>query len=104
MCIRDSDHTAHLCAVHQNLPKALPCNIAVADAQHQRVDNGDGRAFRGGEPVSYTHLDVYKRQKVDSRFYCFGCGASGDVIDFAALLHGLGKREAAVRLAEDRCV
>ena len=29
------------------------------------------------------------------------CGASGDVIDFAALLHGLGKREAAVRLAED---
>ena len=24
--------------------------------------------------------------KVDSRFYCFGCGASGDVIDFAALL------------------
>ena len=28
--------------------------------------------------------------KVDSRFYCFGCGASGDVIDFAALLHGLG--------------
>ncbi|MDA6255047.1 DNA primase, partial [Escherichia coli] len=24
-----------------------------------------------------------------------------DVIDFAALLHGLGKREAAVRLAED---
>ena len=39
--------------------------------------------------------------KVDSRFYCFGCGASGDVIDFAALLHGLGKREAAVRLAED---
>ena len=34
-------------------------------------------------------------------YYCFGCGASGDVIDFAALLYGLGKREAAVRLAED---
>jgi len=39
--------------------------------------------------------------KVNSRYYCFGCGTSGDVIDFAASLHGLGKREAAVRLAED---
>ena len=47
------------------------------------------------------HNDRTPSMKVDSRFYCFGCGASGDVIDFAALLHGLGKREAAVRLAED---
>ncbi len=47
------------------------------------------------------HNDRTPSMKVDSRFYCFGCGASGDVIDFSALLHGLGKREAAVRLAED---
>ena len=44
---------------------------------------------------------VNESMKVDSRYYCFGCGASGDVIDFAASLHGLGKRDAAVRLAED---
>ena len=50
---------------------------------------------------SAVHNDRTPSMKVDSRFYCFGCGASGDVIDFAALLHGLGKREAAVRLAED---
>ena len=47
------------------------------------------------------HNDRTPSMKVDSRFYCFGCGASGDVIDFAVSLHGLGKREAAVRLAED---
>ncbi|MBD9268378.1 MAG: DNA primase, partial [[Ruminococcus] torques] len=27
------------------------------------------------------HNDRTPSMKVDSRFYCFGCGASGDVID-----------------------
>ena len=34
-------------------------------------------------------------------YHCFGCGADGDVIDFAAALYGLGKKEAAVQLAQD---
>ena len=59
------------------------------------------RVGRNGMVCCPFHNDRTPSMKVDSRFYCFGCGASGDVIDFAALLHGLGKREAAVRLAED---
>ena len=39
--------------------------------------------------------------KVDRRFYCFGCGATGDVIDFVSRLHGIGSREAALMLAQD---
>ncbi len=40
--------------------------------------------------------------KLDWRYHCFGCGADGgDVIDFAAALYGLGKKEAAVQLAQD---
>ena len=39
--------------------------------------------------------------KLDRRYHCFGCGADGDVIDFAAALYGLGKKEAAVQLAQD---
>ena len=31
--------------------------------------------------------------KVDSRFHCFGCGADGDVIDFAAKLFQLSLRQ-----------
>ena len=31
------------------------------------------------------HNDRTPSMKVDSRFYCFGCGASGDVIDFAEM-------------------
>ena len=30
------------------------------------------------------HDDHHPSLKLDQRFYCFGCGASGDVIDFAA--------------------
>ena len=39
--------------------------------------------------------------KVDSRFHCFGCGADGDVIDFAAKLFQLPLRQAAEKLAAD---
>ena len=39
--------------------------------------------------------------KVDSRFHCFGCGADGDVIDFAAKLFQLSLRQAAKKLAVD---
>ncbi|WP_287715477.1 CHC2 zinc finger domain-containing protein [Blautia sp.] len=59
------------------------------------------RVGRNGMACCPFHNDRTPSMKVDSCFYCFGCGASGDMIDFAASLHGLGKREAAVRLAED---
>lgn len=39
--------------------------------------------------------------KVDRRFYCFGCGATGDVIDFVSQLHGIGSKEVALMLAQD---
>lgn len=39
--------------------------------------------------------------KVDTRFHCFACGADGDVIDFAARLHGLSKWDAARRIAAE---
>ena len=47
------------------------------------------------------HDDHHPSLKLDQRFYCFGCGASGDVIDFAARLFGITLKEAAQKLAED---
>lgn len=32
------------------------------------------------------------------RFYCFGCGAAGDVLDYLQRIHGVGMREAAKML------
>lgn len=37
----------------------------------------------------------------EKSFYCFGCGAGGDVIKFTALLFGLTNSQAALRLNED---
>ena len=47
------------------------------------------------------HEDHNPSMKVDDRFYCFGCGASGDVIDFTARLFGLSPYAAAQKLEID---
>ena len=47
------------------------------------------------------HEDHNPSMKVDDRFYCFGCHATGDVIDFTARLFGISFKDAAQKLAED---
>ena len=47
------------------------------------------------------HDDHHPSLKLDQRFYCFGCGASGDVIDFTARLFCLSPKAAVQKLAED---
>lgn len=43
------------------------------------------------------HNDKHPSMKVDKRYYCFGCGAHGDAIDFVANLYGIGMKEAAIK-------
>ena len=50
------------------------------------------------------HPDKSPSMKVDSRYYCFGCGCTGDVIDFTAQLFGLDPKPAALKLADDFCL
>ena len=45
-----------------------------------------------------TSCKVYPK---DNSFYCYGCGAGGDVINFVRLLYGLDFRQACLRLEED---
>ena len=48
------------------------------------------------------HDDQHPSMKLNrDYFYCFGCGATGDVIDFVARLFGLSSYEAAKKLAYD---
>ena len=56
---------------------------------------------RNGMCVCPFHNDKNPSMKVDRRFYCFGCGTTGDVIDFVSRLHGIGSKEAALMLAQD---
>ena len=65
-------------------------------------------AERYGLPVNRSgmarcpfHEDHNPSMKVDDRFYCFGCHASGDVIDFTSKLFGISLKDAAKKLAED---
>lgn len=56
---------------------------------------------RNGKALCPFHPDSNPSMKVDRRYYCFGCGATGDSIDLTAQLLGIGKKEAALRLAND---
>lgn len=47
------------------------------------------------------HNDKHPSMKVDKIYYCFGCGAHGDAIDFVANYYGLSLKDAALKLAED---
>ena len=47
------------------------------------------------------HEDHTPSMKLDQRFYCFGCHARGDVIDFTARLFGITTHDAAVKLSVD---
>ena len=48
------------------------------------------------------HDDRHPGMKLnEDYFYCFGCGATGDVVDFTARLLDLSAYEAAQRLAAD---
>ena len=48
------------------------------------------------------HNDKTPSMKLyEDHFYCFGCGAAGDVVTLTAQLLGLGPYEAAKRLARD---
>ena len=59
------------------------------------------RVERNGMCRCPFHEDKTPSMKLDRRYYCFGCGATGDVIDFVSRLRGIGSKEAAILLAQD---
>ena len=57
---------------------------------------------RNGMACCPFHDDKNPSMKLNEEyFYCFGCGATGDVIDFTARLYNLSPKEAAEKLAQD---
>ena len=73
-------------------------NICVPDAaEHYGL-----QVNRNGMCRCPFHEDRHPSMKLNERyFYCFGCGATGDVIDFVARLFGLSSFEAVQKLAQD---
>ena len=57
---------------------------------------------RGGMACCPFHDDKNPSMKLNEEyFYCFGCGATGDVIDLTARRYNLSPKEAAEKLAQD---
>ena len=57
---------------------------------------------RGGMACCPFHDGKNPSMKLNEEyFYCFGCGATGDVIDLTARLYNLSPKEAAEKLAQD---
>lgn len=81
--------------------------MSVFDAVKQSVTTRQAAELFGihvnshGMAVCPFHQDRNPSMKVDERFYCFGCQATGDVIDFTARLFDLKPKDAAEKLAAD---
>lgn len=56
---------------------------------------------RSGMCCCPFHGDKNPSMKLDERYYCFGCGVTGDAIDLTAKLFEINTREAAEKLASD---
>lgn len=76
--------------------------MGVFEQVKQNVTVREAAEFYGFKPNRsglircIFHNDGTPSMKVDRRYYCFGCGCTGDVIDFIAQLFGLRSREAAL--------
>lgn len=56
---------------------------------------------RSGLACCPFHKDKTPSMKIEKRYYCFGCGETGDAIDFVAKYFGLAPKEAAMKIASD---
>ena len=72
-------------------------NVTARDA----ITQYGFKVNRSGMICCPFHKDKTPSMKVEKRFYCFGCGEKGDVIDFVAKHDGISLKEAAVKIASD---
>ena len=78
--------------------ESIKTNVAPADAAKMYGLS----VQRNGMARCPFHNDIHPSMKLyDDHFYCFACGAHGDVIDLTAKLLGLNFKETVHRLAVD---
>ena len=76
--------------------------IKAAISVKQAAEHYGLKVNRNGMTCCPFHNDRHPRLKLnEDYFFCFGCGAKGDVIDFVARLFNLSSYEAAQKLAVD---
>ena len=77
-------------------------SVKAAVPLRQAAENYGLELRRNGMTCCPFHEDRHPSLKLnEDYFFCFGCGASGDVIDFTARLFGISLKDAAEKLAAD---
>ena len=77
-------------------------SIKAAISVKQAAEHYGLKASRNSMACCPFHNDRHPSLKLNEDFFfCFGCGAKGDVIDFVAKLFDLSSYEAAQKLAAD---
>ena len=77
-------------------------SVKAAVPLRQAVETYGLTVSRNGMTCCPFHEDRHPSMKLnEDYFFCFGCGASGDVIDFTARLFGLSPKDATEKLAAD---
>ena len=81
-----------------NIFTAVKAAVTVKDA----AERYGLTVSRNGMACCPFHNDRHLSLKLnEDYFFCFGCHATGDVIDFTARLYGLRNYQAAQKLAQD---
>ena len=75
-------------------------SIKAAVTARQAAESFGLTVNRSGMATCPFHEDHTPSLKLDQRYYCFGCGATGDVIDFTARLFNVSNSNAAHILAK----
>ena len=76
--------------------------VKAAVTVSQAAEHYGLQVNRNGMTCCPFHDDRHPSMKLNERyFYCFGCGATGDVIDLVARLFDLSSYEAAQKLVQD---
>ena len=76
--------------------------VKAAVPVRQAAERYGLKVNRNGMACCPFHNDRHPSLKLNEEyFFCFGCGATGDVIEFTAKLFDLGSLQAAQRLAVD---
>ena len=77
-------------------------SIKAAISVKQSAEHYGLKVSRNGMACCPFHNDRHPSLKLNEEyFFCFGCGAKGDVIDFVARSFDLSSYEAAQKLASD---
>ena len=83
-------------------PKELSEKVKLLVPMRTAVQHYGYEPNRAGFIPCPFHAEKTASCKIyESSFYCFGCGAGGDVINFVKLLYGIGFKAAIVRLNTD---